>query len=139
MGMEELCRQRHAMGLNATAMEFPEVEGVGMAAKDRDTSFDTASIHCDQVLRVFKHVLGGTAPIGPLIGILTFGFMLPRPPISFIQHAPLYARRNLTLWNRLKALEGKIGSKKVRQLRAAMKDVQDDASKAGALTETNGG
>merc|ERR1712203_529896 len=45
--MEELCRQRHAMGLKATAMEFPEVEGVGMAAKEKDT-FDTASIHCDQ-------------------------------------------------------------------------------------------
>merc|ERR1719272_569485 len=39
--MEELCRYRHALGLPGTAMQYPEVIGVGMAAGNAQ---DTASV-----------------------------------------------------------------------------------------------
>merc|ERR1712100_747836 len=106
--MEELCRHRHALGLCGTAVQFPEVMGVGMASVDNAT-----------ICQVMKAITAGTAPIGPLISIMTFGFMLPRPPMSYVLHDPLLKRINAGLWQRLNALEAKIGGKKMRQLREA--------------------
>jgi len=114
--MEELCRYRHALGLCGTAVQFPEVMGVGMASGN---NADAASIDNATICQVMKAVTAGTAPIGPVLSIMTFGFMLPRPPISYIYHEPLLRRVNAGLWQRLSALETKIGGKKMRQLREA--------------------
>jgi len=114
--MEELCRYRHALGLCGTAVQFPEVTGVGMAA---DNKQDSASISNEVISQVMKVITAGTAPIGPVISIMTFGFMLPRPPISHIFHEPLLQRMNAGLWRRLTSLEAKIGGKKMKQLREA--------------------
>jgi nucleoside-diphosphate-sugar epimerase len=130
--MEELCRYRHALGLPGTAIQFPEVIGVGMASGNKE---DSASIDNSVISQVMKIITAGTAPIGPVMSILTFGFMMPRPPISYLFHDPLLQRVNAGLWHRLEALQQKIGGKKLRQLREAryfkMQSLESVAQGAG--------
>lgn len=124
--MEELCRARNAMGLPATAVQFPEVMGVGMAAGNRR---DAASVDNEIVTQIIKHVAAGSAPIGPVLSVLTFGFMLPRPPISYLFHAPLLDRVNSGLWTRMNEMELKMGAKVTKRLRAAMADKMEMLSR----------
>merc|ERR1712070_187130 len=114
--MEELCRYRHALNLCGTAIQFPEVMGVGMASANKE---DSASIDNSVISQVMKIIPAGSEPIGPVISIMTFGFMMPRPPISFVYHEPLLRRVNVGLWQRLGQLEEKIGPKKMKELRQA--------------------
>jgi tRNA1(Val) A37 N6-methylase TrmN6 len=123
--MEELCRYRHALVVCGTAVQFPEVMGVGMASSHEA---DSASISNDDISQIMKVITAGTEPIGPVISIMTFGFMMPRPPISYIYHEPLLRRVNTKLWTRLTAMEAKIGGKRMKKLREA---------KSGQMTRLN--
>jgi len=106
-------------------VQFPEVMGVGMASSHEA---DSASIGNDDISQIMKVITAGTEPIGPVISIMTFGFMMPRPPISYIYHEPLLRRVNTKLWTRLTAMEAKIGGKRMKKLREA---------KSGQMTRLN--
>lgn len=112
--MDELCRYRHALGLPGTAVLFPEVQGVGMAGSNRK---DAASLDNEVVLQVIKQVAFGTEPAGPVLAIMTKGFLLPRPPISHVFHEPLRNRIDWGLYERLRSVESEAGRKQFKELR----------------------
>merc|ERR1712078_639482 len=89
---------------------------------------DAAAVDNSILNAVFKVIAAGSEPIGPVVSIMTFGFMLPRPPISYIYHEPLLKRVNTKLWTRLTAMEAKIGGKRMKKLREA---------KSGQMTRLN--
>mmetsp|Transcript_9725 Transcript_9725/g.17104 ORF Transcript_9725/g.17104 Transcript_9725/m.17104 type:complete len:1701 (-) Transcript_9725:124-5226(-) len=103
--LEELCRWRRARGLEGTCLMFPEVMGVGMASMGGTrTSGDSSTIWWSIVKPLIKQAVFGPAPCAPLLGILTIGFMMPRPPLSTVLQEPMKSYVNWELRTRLEEL-----------------------------------
>jgi len=119
--LDELARRRRAEGFPAVSIMFPEVAEAGMAA-DFVAVGQSATIPLSVVKRTIFQVIVGKGSVAPVVTILTVGNLFSRTQVFTHMLEPLKARTNKEQEERVKAIEGKMGKKKMKELRATLFD-----------------